>query len=264
MENEEQQVEQEEEIQPSEVNHAEEEAMAMGWQPEEDFKADPKNEGKKWRSAEEFLDRKPLFDKIDDLSRRLKNNEKALQSLSAQSLRAEKIGYDKALQDLKVAKKEALEEGNADRVIEIDEKIVDLKQARQNEPAVPAQAPQEFLDWVDRNDWYRTNPKLKAAADGIGIEYIKQGLPPAEVLKRVEQDMRDFMPVKPRPKAPQSPESGARKTNGSGSGPESVKSKMTGEELRIMKTIVNTGLKEDEYLKQFVETQPERFKGVKL
>ena len=63
-------------------DNVEVQARDNGWVPEENFKANPQNEGKKWRTAEEFMDRKSLFDMIDDQHkelRRLRDGMTALQ-----------------------------------------------------------------------------------------------------------------------------------------------------------------------------------------
>jgi len=251
-----------------ELSDAELQATDLGWKPEEDFKADPKNAGKKWRPAEEFLDRKPLFDKLDDQNKRIKNLEKALNSIAAQSQRAEEIGRKKALEDLRAQKKEALENSDHDLVVAIDDKIMDIKQEAKQAPVTQQGPAPEFVEWVEKNQWYTEDPRKRAVADGIGLSLAKEGVPPSEVLILVEKEIKklykeDFEP-KARPRAPQnSVDSGSRKTT-TGNGADTVKSRMSGDELRIMKVILGTGLTEAEYLKQFVETQPERFKGVKL
>ena len=50
-----------EQVQEVQLSEVEIQAMEHGWKPKEQF---DESSGKKWRSAEEFMDRKSLFDKI--------------------------------------------------------------------------------------------------------------------------------------------------------------------------------------------------------
>lgn len=252
----------EEQTQP-EVSPVEQEAISLGWQPKDQFESDPKNEGKKWRSAEDFLDRKPLFDKIDQQGRELKDVKKALQHLANQNKMVEELAYKKAIEELKAQKKQALEEGEHALVVEIDDRIADLKTAAVAPPIQPQQSQPhpEFQRWVDRNEWYVKDTKLRNIADGIGLSLAREGKPPQEIMQEVEQQIKNLYPDRfGMKRVPPNPEgTGSRKS--SGGSPEAM---LSPEEKRIMNTIVATGVSKDEYLKQFVAINPERFKGVKL
>jgi DNA-binding transcriptional MerR regulator len=249
----------------NEVSPVETQALELGWQPKEDFEADPKNEGKKWRSAEEFMDRKPLFDKIEAQGRELKEVKRALQHLGQQSTKIEELAYKKALDDLKSQKRQALEEADHDRVIEIDETIQELKD-RKPPPPQQNQPNPEFVKWVEENKWYATDAEMRAVADGIGMSLARAGgLGPDEIMQKVTDKMKELFPAKfgRTSRVPPNPDSGgSRKSNGTGAA--GVESMMSPMERRIMDTIINTGMSKDDYIKQFVATQPERFKGVKL
>ena len=249
-----------EEQEAPELTPTEQEAMTLGWQPEEQFKADPKNEGKKWRSADDFMDRKPLFDKIDQQGRELKDVKKALQALADQNKKVEELAYKRAIDELKAQKVQALEEGEHAKVVEIDEKIADLK----SQPAKPAEQEAmhpEFARWIEKNEWYKNDAKLRNIADGIGLSLARDGKSPPEIMREVEAQIKEMYPEKFGGKrVPPNPEgNGSRKSGG-----KDVESMLTPEEQRIMRTILATGVDKDEYLKQFVAVQPERFKGVKL
>lgn len=244
----------------TEVSPVEQEAISLGWQPKDQFEADPKNEGKRWRSADDFMDRKPLFDKIDQQGRELKDVKKALQQLADQNKKVEKLAYDRALKELKEQKKQALEEGEHDKVIELDDAIQDLKTQTPQQPQQNAPHP-EFARWVEKNDWYVKDTKLRNIADGIGLSLAREGKAPQEIMEEVEAQIKALYPEKTGGRrVPPNPEgTGSRKSNG-----QSPEAMLTPEERRIMETIVRTGVPKDEYLKQFVAINPERFKGVKL
>jgi hypothetical protein len=242
----------------TEVSPVEQQAIELGWQPKEQFESDPKNEGKRWRSADDFMDRKPLFDKIDSQGKELKQLKQAVSSLADNYKKADELAYKRAIADLKAQKVQALEEGNHAAVVEIDDKISELK--TQPQPT-QAQITQEFLDWVDKNEWYKTDKEMRSIADGIGLSLAKE-MTPAEVFVELPKRMQKIFPEKfGKSRVPPAPEGGsARKPNGKDA--EALLSPM---ESRIMTTIVNTGaITKDEYLKQFAASNPERFKGVKL
>ena len=241
---------------PSEV---EQQAIELGWQPKEIFESDPKNEGKRWRSADDFMDRKPLFDKIDQQGRELKEVKKALQSLAQQNKQVGELAYKRALDELKAQKVQALEEGNHAAVVEIDEKMAEIKAKPQ--PAEPQQPNEDFVKWVEKNDWYANNKEMRNVADGIGLSLAREGLTPVEIMAEVSERIKKVFPEKfGRTRVPPSPDGGGTKRSG-GTNAEAL---LSPAEKRIMDTIVNTGVSKDEYLKQFAAINPERFKGVKL
>jgi hypothetical protein len=251
---------------PPELSEVEQQAIELGWQPKEDFESDPKNEGKKWRSAEDFMDRKPLFDKIDSQSRELKDVKRALQSLANQNRKIEEFAYNRALAELKAQKMQALEEGEHAVVMQIDDRINDLNaQLIQSTNVQQSPQPTEaFAKWVENNDWYVKDKEMRNVADGIGLSLAREGVPPEELMRQVSEKIKKAFPDKfQRSRVPPNPEgSGSRRGNGSGSTAEAL---LTPSEQRIMNTIVQTGaLSKAEYMKQFAAVNPERFKGVKL
>src|SRR5882672_5753697 len=121
----------------------EQEAVTHGWRPKEEFVEAP---GKKWRSAEEFMDRKPLYDKLEEQSRKIKQLDQGLKSLADHNAGIEKAAYQRALTDLNAQKKAALADGNLLAVEEIRDKIEDLKQAAP-QPKQAQQEPAEYESW---------------------------------------------------------------------------------------------------------------------
>ena len=132
------------------VNPIEAQAREQGWTPREEFDANPDNAGKKWRDAEEFVDRGELFSKIDELSRKYKSTQKTLDQLNDHHKKVKDAEYQRALNTLKAQKKEALEEGDADALIEIDDRIADVKAAQKVERTTQADLPEELEQWIAR------------------------------------------------------------------------------------------------------------------
>ena len=252
---EEQQVEQQE-VQYSEIEY---EAMDMGWRPREEWSG-PEDD---FIDAKNFVRNKSLFDKIDKLSRRVKDQDKALEMLKTHHTKLEEATRQAVIQELKKAKKTALEEGEADRVIEIDDEIAkqrameafERQQTQQQQPLHP-----DFVTWVENNSWYTQDASMRQEADVLGLTY-KQLNPEKdadEVLKYVSQQIKKNHPDKfknPNRSAPSMVE------GASGQRPVGKKSdtfQLTEEEERVMKTFVRSGvMSKEDYISEI-----KKIKGV--
>lgn len=179
---------------------SEQEARTQGWVPKEEFTGDEKQ----WIDADEFVRRKPLFDKIDRQNRELKEVKKTLEQLSAHHAKVRETEYERALASLKAQKAAAYEEGDANKIVEIDEQIIDVKdQQKAHKAEQAAQAQQEaralhpeFEAWTNRNSWYVQNPVMKAAADTIGLQLAQKGMDREQILKEVEKQIKAEFPHK--------------------------------------------------------------------
>lgn len=242
------------------VQHTEIEVEAMnhGWRPKEDFDANEANAGKKWRTAEEFMDRKSLFDKIDSQHREIKDLKRGLTGLAEHNAKIEKSAYDRALSDLRAERKIALEEGNLVRAEEIRDQIDDIKdqkEAVQVQPVV-TDLPPEVLQWREQNSWYERDLTLTSFADGLGQRLIRRGMAPAEVMAEVTRQVRENFPEKFRnPNKDNAPkmEAGTRRT------PKQDSFRLNPEEERVMRTLIRAGapIKEDEYIAQIKKLRGE-------
>jgi hypothetical protein len=182
------------------------EARNQGWVPKEEFTGDEKQ----WIDADEFVRRKPLFEKIDRQNRELKEVKKALDQLTAHHAKVKEVEYERALAALKAQKAAAFEEGDAAKIVEIDEQIADTKEeqkafkaeaTRQAQAEARAIHP-EFEAWTKRNSWYTADPIMKAAADAIGIQLAQAATAKGEapdreaILKGVETKIKAEFPHK--------------------------------------------------------------------
>lgn len=180
-----------------ETNPVEAQAMEMGWKPKEQYEGDPD----KWVTAEIFVARAPLFEKIDEQHRHSKNLQKKLEMLERtlhdQAAHTEKIRqteYQRALVALKQEKRLALAEEDLVRADEIQDKIEEVKEAQRVEEAVkPQPAPQvneAFISWSQENQWYKLDSEMREYADAMGIIEHNKGKSPEEVLKAVTEKVR--------------------------------------------------------------------------
>lgn len=179
-----------------EGNPVESEAREQGWVPKDDFKGD----AHKWVDAGEFIRRGELFAKIESQNKKLKSMEDTMSQFKQHHDKVQENAYKKALLDLRAAKKEALVEGDADKVIAVDEQIEEVRteaaraQAQaQSRPATQEEHP-EFVAFKTRNGWYENNKAMRAWADARGEELVRGGKSPSEVLNLVAKEAREEFP----------------------------------------------------------------------
>jgi hypothetical protein len=151
-----------------------EEAKVQGWVDKEEFRG-PAEE---WTDAETFVQRgrqiNPILRKNNaELKRELeKANRKADEAIEAakefrefqkETFAKKEKEFKAQIDQLKLAKKEAITQGDGERAVAIDDAIDDIKEEQANlkppkaEEKKPDAAPQidpELSSWLDRNTWY--------------------------------------------------------------------------------------------------------------
>lgn len=237
---------QEQEVQ---VDPVEQEARSQGWLPKEEYNGEPG----KWVSAEVFVARAPLFEKIDELNKKIRALDQNNKAVVQHYEQVREVEYNRALNTLRAERKAALEDQDMDRVEEITEQIDQVKQAAK--ATIPQQnvqeAPQEFQRWVDQNKWYHTDIELAAVADSFGTQLAQRGVPPAEVLKKVTEHVKRIYPEKFQ--NPNKQQASAVETKSATSkAAKTIESDMSQEELRIMHKVMRTaGITKEQYLKDY-------------
>lgn len=232
-------------ITPNDPPEIEVKAREMGWRPKESFEGEETD----FIDAAEFVRRKPLFDKIESQSRQLKEVQKALKALEIHHSKVREAEYQHALTDLKNQKRQALEDGNAEQLIAIDERITELKadekiaqaQATQN----AAQPDPRFVTWVNANDWYIKDQEMKEFADGVGLAHAKAnpGKSPEEILDYVEKRVKKAYSDKftnPNKSKPSAVDTGTTTTPTRQ--PKGDDFELNDEEKKVMNTLVRQGL----------------------
>lgn len=171
------------------ANPVMDQAVSAGWKPKEEFEGDPNT----WVDYPEFVRRGELFDAIKNTKKEVRELKKTLSDLSAHHKRTAETERRNVLEALKNEKKQALADGNYDRVVEVDDVIADVK-------AAPVQAQPEasstlvFDSWIQDNQWYEKDKTLKVFADSMAKEILAESpnIPPeafyTEVTKLVKQE----------------------------------------------------------------------------
>jgi hypothetical protein len=236
---------------PAQLTEIEQRASTQGWVPKDEWDGDPEQ----WRPAKEFLDRGELFKKIDDQNRTIKEFKKTLEEFAKHHSKVQKVEYDRALADLKAAKKVALNEGDADAVIDVDERIALVREA-QKEAEAPVQVPNApaeinpvFRAWVEKNSWYEHSPAMRAYADRLGNELgARGGFSPTDLLAQIEREVKkEFAhkfnnPNRDKPGAVEGSTNKGSKKNDSFA--------LSDDERRVMQRFIKTvpGMTEEKYV----------------
>lgn len=231
-----------------EVDPVEVQAREHGWKPAEEFSEDEKNSGKSFRTAAEFMALKPLYDKLDERGKQIKNLEKGINSLAEHNAQIEKIAYEKALATLKEQREVALEDDDfkkaerlRDEMDEVKEKIRSVKA-----PVIVAPVNEAFEAWKADNTWYESNRAMRALADQLGNDLMRKGHDPADIMKQVTKEVKAEFPDKFRnPNKDNAPEMDV-----GGKSKETKGFRLSEEEERIMNTVlrVSPKLSKQKYL----------------
>lgn len=247
------------EPQAPQLTEVEQRASEQGWVPQDQWEGDPDQ----WRPAKEFLDRGELFKKIDDQRRELKQLKHTMEEFGKHHAKVREVEYARALATLKAQKKAALEDGDHDAVVEIDEQIAETKEQAKEAAAEAARpAPQQhepdpvFVRWQQRNQWYANNRAMKGAADEIARELVLRGeKDPQVILAAVDKEIRKEFPEKfenPNRGKPGVVEGSANR------GGRTTKDDfhMTDDEKRIMNKFVASGaITKEKYIEELKATR---------
>lgn len=175
-----------EEIVP-EVSDKEQKARELGWKPEAEYEGD-----KRWVGAEEFLERQELYDGIHKANRRVKKQDKVIETLVAHNKKIEEVAIQKAIDALRLERLEAAKDNDVHKVVVLDEKIDEAKgklpSAKPNTPS-PSAVMEEFKE---QNEWFdEASPNfdedMATYANGLGykLERDHEDWSPEDVLAEV-------------------------------------------------------------------------------
>lgn len=241
---------------PREYSDVEQRAMEQGWVPEDQWQGTGK-----WRSAEDFLDRGELFSKIEQEKRQRQRLEAVVEDLKKHHKQVREVEFKRAIAMLKEEKKNALEVGDAERVVEIDEQIAETKEAQRTAQQEPAPQVEEapnphFVAWLNRNGWYNTDTAMKVFADEVAKRTAFAGeRNPRVILEEVEKAVKKEFAHKftnPNRAKPNAVEG----TGGKGKSQTKDTFQLTDEETRVMNRFVKAGvMTKDEYIAEIKSTR---------
>lgn len=230
----------------------EDRAREQGWRPKEEFEGDVS----KWVSAETFVAKGELIDRIEQLGKKLKDSDKTIAMLKEHHGKVKEAEFKRAVEFLKQQKKQAYENGDVDKIIEIDDKLAsvrDTQKAQKDQEKVDdsPEAHPAFQSWVSENKWYESDSEMRADADAFGEAYARNNSDktPQEVLEYVARKIKKIYPekfVNPNRSKPTGVES-----SGTRQGTSRETFSLTEEEARVMNTFVRNGIMtKEEYLSE--------------
>lgn len=217
-------------------------AIEMGWRPKDEFSGDEID----FVDAKEFVGRAPLFTKIEGQSKEIKSIRKALEALKTHYTTVQETEYKRALSALKSQRQEAV--SNADGVAfdkidgeikQVETAMAQVKEA-QNTPIAPEpQVPPEFAAWQNRNQWYQASSYMRSWADEQGTKLAAQGMSPRDVLRKIEDDVKNEFPNKfVNPNKAYAPHVEGSKTTRTGTGGSKDTFELSEMERNIMNTLI--------------------------
>jgi hypothetical protein len=211
-----------------------------------------------------------MIGRIRSQSQKIQNIEQALKHVTTQNANVYANGYKQAIADLKVQRRQALEDGNVVLADDLSEQI-DATKAEAAKAVAGAVAPVRNLDagpdpehnvWIQANPWYDNIPTMRRFADSAAIEFVNANagkVTPSQVRRFISDLVRNEFPHR-FPKGTQAapnPDGEGRGNRGAATGDQrlsKIESSMTEEQRTIMKTIMRSaGMTKAEYLKQYSE-----------
>lgn len=173
----------------------EELARAQGWKPLAEFDGDEAE----WVPPEVFIMKGRLFKTIHGQKQEIKGLRKAVDDMASLLKQAKEQAIKTTRDELRQAKAQALSDQDHNKVVQIDEQMLELKQKEtelKEETAVAEAAGNQYAEyykeWVSGNNWYLANRDMRADADMYGQSYLNSNpsADPDEVFRYVEKKIK--------------------------------------------------------------------------
>jgi len=198
----------------------EKEARLFGWVPKEEFRGSETE----WVTAEAFVKRgkeinpilrknnELLMKKLDDKAKEIdeiKASVEEFKKFQKEAFERKQAEYQLEIAELKTKKKEAIAEGNGDLVVQLDDRLDELKDAQREakaeakETPPPAAASQvqtdpDIADWLGRNAWFGQDMEMTDVSNGLGATVRKQFpyLSGRAFLDKLDERIAEYFPTK--------------------------------------------------------------------
>jgi hypothetical protein len=187
------------------------EARESGWTPKEDFRGNPDH----WVDAKTWVEKgrqlAPLMkqqnaglkkdlqaerDARVQLEARLRANEAALAAIQESQFESTVLDVKEMRKEIKAQIAQASRDGEHDRVADLTEKLIDLKEPEKpvkvNGEQQPVDRPvvdPHYAAWKDRNSWYWEDHRKSGFAEGVGRELALKGLKGAEFYAALDKEL---------------------------------------------------------------------------
>lgn len=182
-----------------EYTEVEKKAMEDGWIPSTRF--DSEEQGKRFISAEKFLENGSFFKKINEQKDKISTLEVSINQLNAHyqkvaetERKKAKAEYEREIDKLKTEKFKALEDGDSQRVVDIDEELRGKEVPDSKDPNFE----KYFDEWAKKNQWYNDDSSMRNYADMLGDGYAvrHQDTPYQQIFEYVTEEVKQRYPDK--------------------------------------------------------------------
>lgn len=188
-----------EETKPSQADQ-EARARRMGWIPKDEYGGDPS----RWVTAEEFIrkgeEEMPILrERLRKQDQSMAEMHKLLEDVVSHQKEQTKRAVDEAISKARAERREAVRDGDVEKVDKLDEQIDELKEqkAEASQKTTKADVPQEFVEWAQRESWFAKDKALnKFAIAHYDLLLENPGLTDAERLRMVSKEVRKRYPEK--------------------------------------------------------------------
>jgi len=166
-------------------------AKDMGWKPKEEYEGE---EGK-WVEAKEFVERKPIYERIHKLEQNNKRLQQTVSEVSDHIQKAEKAAYGKAIKDLEAEKRYAVRSSDNEKVKDINNEIKDLRQKEKSAKPSVDTGKQILLQFVKENQGWWENEEMQDYAVSRHNRILAKGdVSMEESLNKVLDDVKSRFP----------------------------------------------------------------------
>jgi hypothetical protein len=232
-------------------------AREMGWRHRDEFEGNDDD----YVDASTFI--RKGADIQDTMRKHLKEQKKKLEFMEStlselkthneRVYKTEVARLKKEITNLQKEKKSAIEEGDSDRVEQIESEIYEISSNidESNIPSKPAPNP-DFEAWLEDNKWYETDPEMADYADTLSEKY--KGAPYKRLLSRVTKEVKDMFPDKFEGPKGRSNANTVESTTKRSPGKKFTKRDLSAEQRKVMNDFVSLGATtEEEYINDLVK-----------
>jgi hypothetical protein len=189
------------EAEVAEPTESEAKARRQGWRPRDEYRGPDE----KWVDADAFLKRSD--EELPVMRERLKKQDRDLADLKGtvakfaeHHAKVEKIAYERAMNEVKKQRREALAIGDADGFEQAEERIAELKEVKPaaTQKAAAAEISPDVQAWVEANPWFMSDAKMHNLAK-VTCDELQQEDPTRDIkdiLKEVAKEVKTRFPEK--------------------------------------------------------------------
>jgi len=177
------------------------EARAEGWVPESEWEGDEDRKPKEFVDAKTFVERgekisghlKKKLEKIEAELSNVRSSADEFRSMAQKNLEKERKEKEKLLKSLEDERAKAVSDGDGQRFSELDSEISELRSETKADPSVEQH--KILVDkFISENNWYTSNDKLAAFADGIAERIASSGYTGQAYFNELSRRVKETFP----------------------------------------------------------------------